>query len=335
MMPFISAVWAIGATFVLGTPPAVAGESHFVPAETGQFIMREITTEHGTRRYKLYIPGGYDGSKTVPLVVMLHGCTQDPDDIARGTRFNESAEEKGVIVAYPEQPESANVRKCWNWYEPAHQKRDEGEPALIASITRRVMQDYRVDPLRVYVAGISAGAAMAVTVALTYPDLYAAVGSHSGLPYGAAATVMEALSAMQGKNSGANILASRARDAMGPLVRPMPAIVFQGGSDHVVNPANAVQLVAQLSSIQGAPSPDKAMSAMGEKVESANGYQYTHGLHGNGADAIELWVVEELGHAWSGGSVAGTFADAKGPSATTEMMRFFLAHPRLAGGSIK
>jgi poly(hydroxyalkanoate) depolymerase family esterase len=335
MMPLVSAVWAIGATLVMGTAPTIVKGNHFVSAETGQFIMREISTEHGTRRYKLYIPSGYDGSKTFSLVVMLHGCTQDPDDIARGTRFNESAEEKEVFVAYPEQPESANLRKCWNWYEPAHQKRDEGEPALIASITRRVMQDYRVDPQRVYVAGVSAGAAMAVTVALTYPDLYAAVGSHSGLPYGAAATVMEALAAMQGKNSGADVLAAKAKGAMGTRARSMPAIVFQGGSDHVVNATNAVQLVAQLSSIQGVPSSDKAMSTMGEKVESSNGYQYTHSLHGSGETAIELWVVEELGHAWSGGSPAGTFTDAKGPSATTEMLRFFLAHPRPASGPVK
>jgi len=335
MMKLMPALSAIAATLITGTSPNVATRQHFVSADTGQFIMREISTEHGTRRYKLFIPGSYDGSKAVPLIVMLHGCTQDPDDIARGTRFNQAAEEKGILVAYPEQPESANPRKCWNWYDPAHQKRDEGEPALIASITRRVMQDYRVDPQRVYVAGISAGAAMAVTVALTYSDLYAAVGSHSGLPYGAAATVMEALSAMQGKNSGADALATKAKDAMGARARPMPAIVFQGGSDHVVNPTNAVQLVAQLSSIQGAPSPDKVMGAMGEKVESANGYQYTRGLHGNGANAIELWVVEELGHAWSGGSAAGTFSDVKGPSATTEMLRFFLAHPKPATTSVK
>lgn len=303
-------------------------------AETGQFIMREIATEHGTRRYKLYIPGSYDGSKALPLIVMLHGCTQDPDDIARGTRLNESAEEKGALVAYPEQPESANIRKCWNWYEPAHQKRDEGEPALIASITRKVMEDYKVDHRHVYIAGISAGAAMAVTVALTYPDLYAAVGSHSGIPYGIATTVMEALGAMQGKGS-ADLLAAKAKTAMGTRVRPMPAILFQGASDHVVNPVNAMQLVAQFSSIQGAPPANKAVSTTGERVESANGYQYTRALRGSGDGAIELWVVEELGHAWSGGSTAGTFADAKGPNATTEMMRFFLEHPRPASGTAR
>jgi poly(hydroxyalkanoate) depolymerase family esterase len=329
-MSFVSALWAIGATLMSGTSPAIANGDHLVSGETGQFIMREISTDHGTRRYKLYIPGSYDGSKAFPLVVMLHGCTQDPDDIARGTQLNEAAEGKRVLVAYPEQPESANPRKCWNWYDPAHQKRDEGEPALIAAITRQVMKDYRVDQKRVYVAGISAGAAMAVTVALTYPDLFAAVGSHSGIPYGKATTVGEALAAMQGRGIAADALASAAKNAMGTRMRAIPAIVFQGGNDHVVNPANAPQLVAQLMSIQGPPPADMTTRVMGEKVESANGYQYTRALYGKGETAIELWVVEELGHAWSGGSTAGTFADAKGPSATTEMLRFFLEHPHPA-----
>ena len=161
-MLFVSWLAVIRVSLVMGMSSVAMGAGHFASTETGQFIMREISTEQGVRRYKLYVPGSYDGSKAFPLVVMLHGCTQDPDDIARGTRLNESAEEKSVLVAYPEQPETANPRKCWNWYEPAHQKRDEGEPALIAAITHQVMKDYRVDPRRVYVAGVSAGAAMAV-----------------------------------------------------------------------------------------------------------------------------------------------------------------------------
>ena len=320
--------WMIRATVIMAMSSIATGADHFVFTETGQFIMREISTDQGTRRYKLYIPGSYDGSKPLPLVVMLHGCTQDPDDIARGTRLNESAEAKSVLVVYPEQPETANPRKCWNWYEPAHQKRGEGEPALIAAITRRVMEDYRVDSRRVYVAGVSAGAAMAIAVALSYSELYAAVGSHSGIPYAAATTVMEALSVMQGKDGDPVILASKAKNAMGTHARPIPAIVFQGGSDHVVNAANAVHLVAQLLAVQGAPLDDKAITVMGEKVDSAGGYHYTRAVHGNSDGTIELWIVQELGHAWSGGSADGTFTDPKGPNATNEMLRFFLEHPR-------
>jgi poly(hydroxyalkanoate) depolymerase family esterase len=290
--------------------------------------MREISTQNGTRRYKVFIPSGYDGSKALPLVVMLHGCTQDPDDIARGTRLNESAEDKSVLVAYPEQPETANPKKCWNWYDPGHQMRDQGEPALIVAITRQVMRDYKVDDRRVYVAGVSAGAAMALTVALSYPELFAAVGLHSGIPYGAAASVTEALAAMQGKGSDAELLAAKAKAAMGSRARAIPAIVFHGGSDHVVNPANAVRLAGQLAAIQGTRPGETTVRTMGEKVETAGGYHYTRVLQGNASAPIELWVVEELGHAWSGGSANGTFADEKGPNATTEMLRFFLDHPR-------
>ena len=328
MMPFLAQLWASHAMLIMAVSSTVMGAGHFAPTETGQFVMREISTEHGTRRYKLYIPGSFDGSKVFPLVVMLHGCTQDPDDIARGTRLNESAEEKSVLVAYPEQPETANPKKCWNWYEAANQKRDEGEPALIAAITRHVMQDYKVDARRVYVAGVSAGAAMAVTVALSYPELFAAVGSHSGIPFGAAASVMEALAAMQGKGADAELLASKAKAAMGARARAMPAIIFQGGSDHVVNPANAVRLIGQLTAIQGTLPGAKTVRTMGEKVETSGGYHYTRALQGTASAPIELWVVEELGHAWSGGSANGTFADEKGPNATNEMLRIFLEHPR-------
>lgn len=293
----------------------------------GQFVMREISTEHGQRRYKLFIPGSYNGSTALPLVVMLHGCTQDPDDIARGTRLNELADERSILVAYPEQPESANPKKCWNWYDPAHQKRDQGEPALIAAITRQVMAAYRVDADRVYVAGLSAGGAMAVTVAFSYPDLYAALGAHSGIAHGAATTVVEALAAMQGRRGELPALASTAKAAMGTRARAIPAIVFQGGTDAVVNPRNAEQLVSQLSAAQGRE-PRQQASAAAEKGVSAAGYHYRRLTHGSGDATVELWLVEELGHAWSGGSADGTFTDSRGPSATTELLRFFLAHPR-------
>jgi poly(hydroxyalkanoate) depolymerase family esterase len=295
----------------------------------GQFVMREITTEHGQRRYKLFIPGSYNGSKGLPLVVMLHGCTQDPDDIARGTRMNDLADEKSILVAYPEQPEGANPKKCWNWYDPAHQKRDQGEPALIAAITRQVMAAYRVDADRVYVAGLSAGGAMAVAVAFSYPDLYAAVGTHSGIHYGAATTVVEALAAMQGRSGGEPPgLASTAKAAMGTRARSIPGIVFQGATDAVVNPNNAEQLVAQLSALYGPTLEQETIAPTVESGVSTEGYHYRHVTYGRGDATVELWLVQELGHAWSGGSSDGTFTDSRGPSATNEMLRFFLSHPR-------
>lgn len=307
---------------------AIPGANTPRDSHGGQFVIREISTEHGQRRYKLFIPGSYNGLKALPLVVMLHGCTQDPDDIARGTRMNELADEKSVLVAYPEQPESANPKKCWNWYDPAHQKRDKGEPALISAITRQIMAAYRVDVDRIYVAGLSAGGAMAVAVAFSYPDLYAAVGTHSGIPYGAAKTVVEALAAMQGRSGEAAALASDARAAMGTRARAIPGIVFQGGTDAVVNSRNAEQLVSQLSALRRQTLEQKAIAPAEESGVSAEGYHYRHVTHGSGNGTVELWLVQELGHAWSGGSSDGTFMDSRGPRATNEMLRFFLAHPR-------
>jgi poly(hydroxyalkanoate) depolymerase family esterase len=299
-----------------------------IMATAGQFVTREISTEQGSRRYKLFIPSSYDGTKALPLVVMLHGCTQDPDDIARGTRLNEVAGQRSVFVAYPEQPATANPRKCWNWYETANQTRDVGEPALIAAITRQVMKDYKVDDHRVYVAGVSAGAAMAVIVALSYTDLYAAVGSHSGIPYAAASGIGEALAAMQGHGRDAASLASSAKAVMGRQSHAMPAIIFHGGADAVVNSSNSAQLVEQLIAAQGRSGDDKTTAVRVEKGTSTDGYHYQRTTQGTGSGAVEFWQVEELGHAWSGGSTEGTFTDKRGPDATKEMLRFFLEHPR-------
>jgi len=308
------------------TISTIAAAGHPDQPGVGRFVARVLSTPAGERRYKIYIPGSYNESTPIPLVVMLHGCTQDPDDFARGTRMNELAEVKRVLLVYPEQPESANPRKCWNWYEPAQQKRDEGEPALIATITRRVMQDYRVDTKRVYVAGISAGAAMAVTTAFLYPELFAAVASHSGIAYGTAGNVTEALAAMQGRSTGDSTLVSRGLKAMGARARAMPAIVFQGASDHVVQPENAKQIAAQFRAVQSAAKGPGGLDQPVENGETPGGYHFTRAVHGTGDATIEVWLVDELGHAWSGGSADGSFTDSRGPDATREILRFFLEH---------
>lgn len=289
----------------------------------GQFLLREIETADGTRRYKVYIPRAYDKSKPAPLVVVLHGCTQDPDDIARGTRFNAIADEKGFIVAYPEQPQKANGLKCWNWFDQSHQKRDKGEPGLIAAITQRVMNDYSVDARRVFIAGVSAGGAMALTVAYAYPEVFAAAGIHSGIAYGAAGSIADALAAM---HTGAKVpaeLASQVVRGMGSR-RSFPAIVFQGGADKSVNVVNASQIVSQLS----ASFEPVSIRKLSEDSAEASAYHYTKVVYGNRRPLIEEWIVEELGHAWSGGSKDGTYTDANGPDASREMIRFFLEHPR-------
>ena len=256
----------------------------------------------GTLGYRLYVPEAA-GGRAVPLVVMLHGCTQSAADFAAGTRMNELAERHGFLVAYPEQAARANQRRCWNWFLPAHQRRDAGEPSLLAGVTREIMATHQVDPGRVFVAGLSAGGAMAAVLAATYPDLYAAAGVHSGLPHRAAHDVQSAYAAMrQGPPAG----------TPGPDPGPgIPLIVFQGGRDTTVSPANATALLGPWSGTATA------------EVTEGSGWTRRAYRDREGQVVAEWWTVHQLGHAWSGGNPEGSFADPDGPDASAELVRFF------------
>jgi poly(hydroxyalkanoate) depolymerase family esterase len=284
-----------------------------------EFLACTFRNQAGSRPYKLYVPSGYLG-KSVPLIVMLHGCTQSPDDFAAGTRMNAAAEEHTCLVAYPGQTSSANRHKCWNWFSAADQQRDAGEPSLIAGITREVMRDYVIDPRRVYIAGLSAGGAAAAIMGDAYPDLYAAIGVHSGLACGAARDLPSAFAAMKGNGGPAPRKAHSAPAGSKPRV--VPAIVFHGDKDTTVDPSNADAVVAQ--SCQGA-----SLRRRVEKGQVAGGLAYSRILHADasGETVVEQWVIHGAGHAWSGGSPAGSYALPQGPDATTEMIRFFLEHP--------
>ena len=280
-----------------------------VPMPPGaRFELRQFTNAVGSRSYKLYVPASYTGA-AAPLVVMLHGCTQSPDDFARGTRMNELAEECGWLIAWPAQSKSANSTGCWNWFNPADQQRGRGEPALIAGITREIMRDVAVDPVRVYVAGLSAGGAMAAILGAAYPDLYAAVGVHSGLARGVASDMTSAFSAMRsGGVPAANSLA-------------VPTIIFHGDADTTVNPVNGLQVAAQ---VLGAESLQTTTS----EGTRDGGLGWTRRVNTTtaGRPMLEQWLLHGAGHAWSGGSAAGSFVEPRGPDASRAMLRFFGEH---------
>jgi poly(hydroxyalkanoate) depolymerase family esterase len=281
---------------------------------------------HGKRAFKLYVPSGLHAGQPVPLVVMLHGCTQSPDDFAAGTQMNKLAEEQIFLVAYPAQPASANAQKCWNWFSPGDQERDSGEPALIAGITRQVMHDCAVDLARIYVAGLSAGGAAAAIMAATYPDLYAAIGVHSGLACGAARDLPSAFAAMRQGGAGTRRCSS-AGATSSQIGRTVPTIVFHADRDTTVHPDNSDYVLAQA----GATAGDLATTVERGQVPNG-GRTFTRILHANdcGTAVLEQWTVHGGGHAWSGGSPEGSYTDPRGPDASREMLRFFLDHPHPA-----
>jgi poly(hydroxyalkanoate) depolymerase family esterase len=284
----------------------------------GRFEAFSYANAAGTRDYRLYVPAGHTGSP-LPLVVMLHGGTQDAAIFAAATGMNDLAERQAFLVAYPEQPRSANPGKYWNWFVPGHQRRDAGEPSLIAGITRQVTDRYGADATRVYVAGFSAGGAMAAVMAAIYPDLYAAVGVHSGLPYAAAGDVTSAFAVMkQGPSRPAR------RQA-----RPLPLIVFHGDRDATVAPANAAGLIDDVlaaASPDGRPgTPPTAVTR--EQVPGGHAYTRTCYQDPAGAALAERWIIHQAGHAWSGGVPHGSYTDAHGPDASAEFIRFFDEHP--------
>ena len=279
----------------------------------------------GTRSYKLYVAASRLG-EAPPLFVMLHGCDQDAADFAIGTRMNELAEECHGVVLYPEQCRLVNPLGCWNWHDSNHQSADHGEPSLIAGMTRQVVLEHNIDPGRVYVAGMSAGGAMAVILGQEYPDLYAAVGVHSGVASGVASDLFSALRAM---NDGPAVNATAPTMPNKRNRRAVPTIVFHGDLDTVVHPSNgkAVHVQAQRPTRRASTaiaSPPHRSSKM-RTAEGPDGRAFTRTSQTtDGVPQTELWMVHGAGHAWTGGSPDGTYTDTVGPDASREMMRFFL-----------
>lgn len=307
----------------VATPPLQAPS----PAPCRAPSFTEALFQFGREQYpyRLYIPGmpiNPDAASPAPmaLIVLLHGCTQDAQDFARGTAMNELADKHRCMVLYPEQISKANKARCWNWFEPGHQRLDQGEPGMIARLTQRVLAshpgDHGADPSRVYIAGLSAGGAMAAVVAGLYPDIFAALGVHSGLAAGAAQDMLSAFGAMR-------------RGAKGQTAPALPTIVFHGGADKTVHPANGehVSDAAMTALTAAGLSLVKSQSLVGT-VGAANEQTTERIIYrtADGRSYVEHWRVDAGPHAWSGGNAAGSYTDPDGPSASAAMLAFFLQH---------
>lgn len=293
---------------VRAKPPARKKSGSTVPRAS--FRRGKFACEHGTRQYKLFTPGTAPDAKPLPLLVMLHGCGQNPDDFATGTRMNALAKNFGFLVLYPAQSPEAHPNRCWSWFSRRDQTRDTGEAALLASLTRHIVKQQAADPGRIYVAGLSAGGSAALVLASIFPEIFAAVGVHSGLPAGAAHDQASALLAMRRGNPGWR------------HPRPTPTIIFHGSHDRVVHPRNG-----RLAAIR-AREPYSGLQASEKTGQVPHGRAFVKSVHriGRGRPLVEHWSVTAAGHAWSGGSPQGSFTDPKGPDASQEMVRFFLRH---------
>jgi poly(hydroxyalkanoate) depolymerase family esterase len=278
--------------------PAAPPEAPISP-QGGTFLSGTYAGPAGARPYRLFVPAHLPPHPA--LIVMLHGCTQSAEDFATGTRMNDHAANRGALVLYPVQVSAANMQKCWNWFNPADRQRDGGEAALIAGMTRQVMAEHAVDPARVFAAGLSAGGAQAAILGAAHPDLFAAVGVHSGLACGAASDMQGAFAAMRQGRPGAGHHVKR-------------TIIFHGDADSTVHVRNADAVAEQVAT--GSP-------LRTESGTSPGGLAYTRTLQQDGA--IERWTIHGAGHAWSGGSPAGTFTEPRGPDASAAMLDFFLS----------
>lgn len=286
------------------------------------------------KRYKWFVPSGYDAKCPVPLVVMLHGCTQNADDFAAGTKMNELAEEHTFIVLYPEQSFTGNYNKCWNWFRPANQQRGKGEPAIIAGMVEKMKNRYAIDENRIFAAGLSAGGAMSVILGVTYPDLFAAIGVCAGLEYKAARHVLGAYTAMAKGGPNPIQQGRKAYDEMGTHAAVMPVIVFHGDHDGTVTLKNADQVITQWAVTNDLAQDGQLTGWLDDQADDImtghvpEGREYEHYLYENddGKVIMEKFIVAGMGHAWPGGSPEGSYTDSKGPDASRIMWEFFMSH---------
>jgi poly(hydroxyalkanoate) depolymerase family esterase len=302
----LAAAWLLASCAVAdpaardGTAPMDTSTDEARPGEHAG----EYRNEAGSRQYRLYVPSRLrDAPHRPPLVVMLHGCTQDAADFARGTRGDAAAERMGAVVLYPEQPASANANQCWNWFDPAHQARGAGEPAILAGMTREVAGRVGADPDRIYVAGLSAGGSMAQILVAAYPELFRALAVHSAPSLRSARDVATALAVLEDGVAEPERLTATVVEAMGERARPVATLVIHGEEDAVVRVVNGHQVHRQWAGLA---------AALGDLA----------------SPPVQLWVVPGLGHAWAGGSADGSWTDPDAPNATARVFEFFLGTVR-------
>jgi poly(hydroxyalkanoate) depolymerase family esterase len=320
-----AAAAALGACAGSASSDPAAAPVPAAAADTARVIVAKYESGHGARSYRLYVPAGRH-SAARPLVVMLHGCAQTAAELATAGRLDSLGAELGALMLLPEQPAGANPLRCWNWFVPAHQARDAGEPAIIAGLTRQIAREHGADEQRIVIGGLSAGGAMAVLTGLAYPDLYAAVGTHSGVGWRVAGDVPGAFAAMRGGGVDAEAQARDAHAAMGSRARVVPVIAIHGAADTVAHPRATDGLMAQLVALHRLVAPGAELRADTSRME-AGGYpvevrRYTAG----GRVVLEHQLVTGLAHALSGGDTAARWTDARGPDGAREMLRFMLSH---------
>ena len=279
-----------------------------------KFLDLRYSCAAGARRYRLYVPSSA-GEGLQGLIVMLHGCTQSPEDFAAGTGMNALAEEHRLLIVYPAQTGGDNSMACWNWFRPGDQMRDTGEPAIIAGLTGSVRDEYAIPGDRVFIAGLSAGGAMAAIMGETYPELYGAIGVHSGLAYGSANDVMSALTAMRGQ-VGIERRSSRYGNTGSEKAPRM--IVFHGSADTTVHPSNAERIIAS----HGGSLRKNVRTDHGPSGDT-RAYTRLITKRDDNTHEIECWMIEGAQHAWSGGHPSGSYTDPRGPNASAAMVRFF------------
>lgn len=326
---------AVALLLALSAPLATSGQWSSGNYATWSGFLLYAPWVWPSRDYRLYVPDNLPAGRGRPLVVMLHGCKQDPEAFAAGTRMNALADREGFLVLYPKQDRASNIDRCWNWFDSFSQKRL-GEAAIIMGMVQEVREARAVDPRRIYVAGLSAGGAMAAILASCYADVFAAAAIHSGVAYEAATAPWEALAVLEkGSRTDADTAGSDAWKCSNSTKRPMPVIVFQGEADERVRPVNADQLVRQFAQL-GDLADDgrdndtiRATPVATTAEQKPGGYAYVVRDYAfAGTTLIREYRVRDLGHAWSGGNSAEPYNDPAGPDATELMWQFFARHAR-------